>query len=55
MEVPYCPVHTPAIERAVKEVTEALAAVNGFERRDGWVRAQAENRELMPKLISKQD
>ena len=53
MEVPYCPVNIPAIERAVKEVTEA--AVNGFERRDGWVRAQAENRELMPKLISKQD
>ena len=55
MEVPYYPVHTQAIERAVKEVTEASAAVNGFERRDGWVRAQAKNRELMPKLTSKQD
>ena len=55
MEVPYYPVHTQAIERAVKEVTEASAAVNGFERRDGWVRAQAKNRELMPKPTSKQD
>ena len=55
MEVPYYPVHTQAIERAVKEVTEASAAVNGFERGDGWVRAQAKNRELMLKLTSKQD
>ena len=55
MEVPYYPVHTQAIERAVKEVTEASAAVNGFERRDHCVRARAENRELMPKLTSKQD
>ena len=55
MEVPYYPVHTQAIERAVKEVTEASAAVNGFERRDGWVRARAENREWMPKITSKPD
>ena len=55
MKVPYYPVHLQAIERAVKEVTEASLAVYGFERRDGWVRARAQNRKIMPNLSSKQD
>ena len=53
MKVPYYPVHTQGIERAVKEVIEASQAVFGFSRRDGFIRAQAENRELMPILSSK--
>ena len=55
MKIPYYPVHLQAIERAVKEVTEASLAVYGFERRDGWVRARAQNRKIMPNLSSKQD
>ena len=55
MIVPYYPVHTQVIERAVKEVTEASGTVFGFERRDGWVRARAENREMLPKVSSKKD
>ena len=35
------------------QVTAASEAVYGFERRDGFIRARAENRELMPKLSSK--
>ena len=35
------------------QVTAASEAVYGFERRDGFIRAQAENRELMPKISSK--
>ena len=53
MVVPYNCVHTQGIERAVKEVTQASEAVYGFERRDGWIRARADNRNLMPKLESK--
>ena len=55
MEVPYYCGHTQGIERAIKEVTAASAAVFGEERRDGWIRSRVENRELMPKLNSKKD
>jgi hypothetical protein len=55
MEVSYYCGHTQPIERAVKEVTAASAAVIGERRRDGWIRARAENRELMPVLNTKQD
>ena len=55
MEVPYISGHTQPIERAVKEVTAASAAVYGEERRDGWVRSRAESRATMPKLNSKKD
>ena len=37
------------------QVTAASAAVNGEERRDGWIRSRAENRELMPKFNTKKD
>ena len=50
----YCG-HTQAIERAVKEVTAASAAVFGEERRDGWIRSRAENREIMPIVNTKKD
>jgi hypothetical protein len=41
-------------ERAIKEVTETSEAVNGFEKRDGFIRARAENRKLMPVFCSKE-
>ena len=37
------------------QVTAASAAVNGEERRDGWIRSRAENRELMSKFNTKKD
>jgi hypothetical protein len=36
-------------------VTAASATVFGFERRDGFVRARAESRELMPVISSKKN
>ena len=53
MEVPYYSIHTQGIERAVKEVSQASEAVYEFDRRDGYIRARANNRKLMPKLKSK--
>ena len=53
MDVPYYPLHTQGIERAVKEVTGASEAVYGFERREGFIRTRAENRKLMPAICSK--
>ena len=55
MEAPYYSLHTQGIERGVKEVTHASEAVYGFDRRDGFIRARAENRKLMPKLESKKN
>ena len=55
LKVEYAPVHTQGIERAVKEVTEASNSVYGFETRDGFIRARAENRELMPIFSTKKD
>ena len=55
MVVDYYCGHTQAIERAVKEVTAASQAVYGEERRDGWIRSRAANREIMPLLNSKKD
>ena len=55
MKVPYLCNHTQGVERAIKEVTEASAAVYGADRRDGFIRGRAAHRELMPRLNSKQD
>ena len=55
MVVPYYPNHTQGIERAVQEVATASQSVVGFHRRDGWVRARAESRVVMPELSSKKD
>ena len=55
MEVDYFPCHTQAIERAVKEVTAAAAAVCGADRRDGFIRGRAKHIELMPKMNIKKD
>ena len=53
MQVPYYPLHTQGIERAVKETTRASEFVYGFERRDGYIRGRAENIRLMPVVDSK--
>ena len=55
MSVPYYTLHTQSTERAVKQVTEAAAAVCGYERRDGYIRARVKHREIMPKFQSKKD
>ena len=55
MEVPYYPLHTQGIEKAVQETTDASDAVYGFLRRDRFIRARAENRELMPVFSSKKN
>jgi len=44
------PFHTQSVERGV---TEAAAAVCGAERRDGYIRARLESRELMPQFETK--
>ena len=43
MEVSYYPLHTQSCGRVVKQVTEAAAAVYGFQRRDGFIRARTEH------------
>ena len=54
LKAPYFCLHTQGIERAVTEVTEVSEAVYGFERRDGFIRARAENRKMMPVFSSKE-
>ena len=55
MEVPYYPLHTQLCVRVVKQVTEAAAAVYGFQRRDGFIRARIEHRDVVPNLKFKKD
>ena len=45
--------HGQAMERGVKEVTAASSKVYGFERRDGYIRARLQSRNLVPKPKSK--
>ncbi|KAF0705713.1 Uncharacterized protein FWK35_00035610 [Aphis craccivora] len=49
------PCHTQAVERSVKLVTEASAAVCGQTRRDGFIRSRIESRRIMPQFYSKKD
>ena len=53
LKIPKIPSHTQSCERAVKEVTCASAKVFGAERRDGFIRAKMESRELMPSMETK--
>lgn len=39
-----------AVERTVKEVTEASSQVFGAAAQDGYIRAQLQNRKQMPKF-----
>ena len=55
LDIPYYPLHSQSTERAVKQVTEAAAAVCGPEKRDGYVRARVAHREIMPVFQSKKD
>ena len=52
---PYYPLHTQSTERVVQHVTEAAAAVVGFEARDGYIRAKQAHRKMLPKFTTKQD
>lgn len=53
LQVAAFPVHTVAVERAVKVVTEAAAAVLGEERRHGWICSRLEHRRQLPNIASK--
>lgn len=48
IEFPKYPCHTQAVERCVKLVTEASAAVCGIKARDGFIRVRLESRQIMP-------
>ena len=54
LDLPEYPVHTRAVERAVREVSEA-AAVQGEEARHGFVTAALKHRRRMPVFNSKRD
>lgn len=47
------PSHTQAVERGVKIITEASAAVCGPAKRDKWIKTTIQSREKMPKFSSK--
>ena len=49
------PCHTQSVERHIKVVTEASAAVCGELRRDGFIRAKLLSRQSMPEFGSKKD
>ncbi|KAG7177256.1 hypothetical protein Hamer_G000528 [Homarus americanus] len=48
-------VHTQSCERDVQGVSTASQAVYSHERRDGWMRARIDHREMLPVFSSKQD
>jgi hypothetical protein len=47
------PCHSQAVERCVKLVTEATAAVCGNEARDGFIRSKITSRTVLPKFETK--
>jgi hypothetical protein len=53
LDFPQFPCHTQAVERCVKLVTEASAAVCGAPARDGFIRARLEARRIMPLFDTK--
>ena len=55
MPVQYMPCHGQCIERVVKEVTRASVEVHGQEKRDGFIRASAAQRKMVPVRNSKKD
>ena len=55
LELPPYSLHTQSCERAVKLVTEAAESVCGWAKRDGFIRTQMRNREVMPSLKTKKD
>ena len=55
LQLPLYSLHTQSCERAVKLVTEAAQSVCGWDKRDGFIRTQLRNRELMPLFKSRKD
>ena len=53
--LPLYPVHTQAVERTVKLVTEACSSVLGEEARHGLITARLRHRGILPVFNSKQD
>lgn len=49
------PCHSQSVERMVKVVSDASAAVYGEQRRDGFIRQRVKSRKLMSKINSKKD
>ena len=54
LQIAAFPVHTVAVERAVKVVTEAAGSVLGEERRHGWISSRLAHRDQLPSIDSKQ-
>ena len=52
---PRFPCHTQAVERCIKLVTEASAAVCGNTSRDGFIRTRLEARSIMPVFNTKSE
>ena len=55
MVVPKYPCHTQAVERAVRLVSEASAAVVGQEARDGFIRQRMEAPKILPNFETKKE
>ena len=55
LEVPHYPCHTQAVERAIKIVSEASAAVVGQEAREGFISQRIKERQELTKFESKRD
>lgn len=55
LEIPPYSLHTQSCERAVKLVTEASESVCGWAKRDGFIRTQLRNREVLPVLNTKKN
>lgn len=55
VDFPKFPCHTQAVERMVKLVTEASAAVIGEEARDGFIKARIESHKMMPAFETKKN
>ena len=49
------PCHNQGVERAIKMVSEASLAVNGHERRDGYIRAKIKSRKIIKDYVSKKN
>ena len=52
---PSVKIHTQSTERAVKQVTVASMSVVGPDARDGYIRARAQHRELLPVFKTKKE
>ena len=54
-DVPKYPCHTQAVERGIRLVSEASAAVIGPEARNGFIRQRMQARKELGEFISKKD